>query len=128
HGNLSIEIGMDERSSVAGGSVRRYRRNAAACYGRPLDRRFTTSPRGNTHCLQNRPSRRKVNTDGGGADAIPEERARMWIAVARELDRGAELSGQTHHARRAVRRRRADGQPGADFRRAPEAVARPDDP
>src|SRR6185503_11103500 len=51
----------------------------------------------------------------------------MWIAVARELARRAELSGQNHHAHRAVCRGRADGQPGADFRRAAEAVARPDD-
>jgi hypothetical protein len=78
----------------------------------------TTSPRGNAHRLQHRPSRRKVNVGWRGADAIPEERARMWIAVARELDRGAELSGQANHAHRAVRRRRARRTACADFRRA----------
>src|SRR3954470_3414294 len=97
----SLWNGSMRSPSLAGGAQRIYRRNAAACYGRLLDRdprrrRVATGTR-----LQHWRGSRKVDDGSRGADAIPDECLRMWIAVVRELDRSAELSVQTRHAHRS---------------------------
>src|SRR5262249_62401602 len=66
----------------------------------------------------------RLATDRGGADAFSADRIRMWIAVVRQLDRGAELSFQADHAHRSVRGRRPPRRPPAAARRADAAVGR----